>query len=68
MMNKEQFRQWIFNNYNVGDNTTMAPNLLDAILDYAERFNPKERKEFFVFMLSDIVDDFGEKLFDEVIY
>lgn len=36
-MNKDEFRHWIYDNYNVpGNNCTLAPGMLDAILDYAE--------------------------------
>lgn len=36
-MSKDEFRQWIYDNYNVpGNNCTLAPSMLDGILDYAE--------------------------------
>lgn len=36
-MDKDEFRQWIYDNYNVpGNNCTLAPAMLDGILDYAE--------------------------------
>lgn len=36
-MNIDEFRQWIYDNYNVpGNNCTLAPQMLDNILDYAE--------------------------------
>lgn len=36
-MNKDEFRQWIYDNYHVpADNCTLAHDMLDGILDYAE--------------------------------
>lgn len=36
-MSKAEFRQWIYDNYNVpGNNCTLAPAMLEGILDYAE--------------------------------
>lgn len=36
-MNKDEFKQWIYDNYHVpADNCTLAPQMLDNILDYAE--------------------------------
>lgn len=47
-MSKNEFRQWIYDNYNVpGNNCTLAPNMLDGILDYAEEMEAQERFEFF---------------------
>lgn len=47
-MNKEEFRQWIYDNYNVpGNNCTLAPAILDGILDYAEAMEPEEQYNFF---------------------
>ena len=52
-MNKEEFRQWIYDNYNVpGNNCTLAPAMLDGILDYAEGMSDKERFSFLVCTLS----------------
>ncbi len=34
-MNKEEFRQWIYDNYNVpGNNCTLAHSMLDGILEW----------------------------------
>ena len=42
-MRKTEFRQWIYDNYNVpGDNCTLAPAMLDSILDYAEGIGPEQ--------------------------
>lgn len=47
-MNKEEFRQWIYDNYNVpGNNCTLAPAMLDGILDYAEAIGSEEQYHFF---------------------
>lgn len=42
-MNKDEFRQWIYDNYNVpSNNCTLAPQMLDNILDYAEEITGRE--------------------------
>lgn len=42
-MSKAEFRQWIYDNYNVpGNNCTLAPAMLDGILDYAEEMGEQE--------------------------
>ena len=47
-MNKDEFRQWIYDNYNVpGNNCTMAPDMLDGILEWAESMGPEEKYRFF---------------------
>ena len=47
IMSKDEFRQWIYDNYNVpGDNCTQAPAMLDGILDYAEGMEPEEQYSF----------------------
>ena len=46
-MSKDEFRQRIYDNYNVhGDNCTLAPAMLDSILDYAEGIGPEEQYIF----------------------
>lgn len=57
-MNKEEFRQWIFDNFHVGNNCTMGPGLLDAILDHAEGMEPDEQQEYLkeMFVNTDIRD------------
>ena len=48
-MNKEEFRQWIYDNYNVpGNNCTLAPAMLDGILDHAEAMEPEEQYNVFL--------------------
>lgn len=57
-MNKEEFRQWIYDNYNVpGNNCTLAPDMLDGILDYAEEMGEQERFEFFCCVLPSLPSD-----------
>lgn len=47
-MSKEEFREWIYENYNVpGNNCTLAPGMLDGILEYAERLIGEEQYNFF---------------------
>lgn len=51
-MNKDEFRQWIYDNYNVpANNCTLAPQMLDNILDYAEDIAVAEQYEFLCRML-----------------
>lgn len=46
-MDKDEFRQWIYDNYNVpGNNCTLAPAMLDGILDYAEGMDGEEQYHF----------------------
>lgn len=46
-MDKDEFRQWIYDNYNVpGNNCTLAPAMLDGILDYAENMEGEEQYHF----------------------
>ncbi|MBR1616322.1 MAG: hypothetical protein IJ673_12730 [Treponema sp.] len=51
-MNKEEFRQWIFDNFNVGNNCTIGPGLLDSILDHADGMEPDEQQEYLKEMLA----------------
>lgn len=42
-MDKDEFRQWIYDNYNVpANNCTLAPQMLNSILDYAEEITGRE--------------------------
>lgn len=46
-MEKDEFRQWIYDNYNVpADNCTLAPSMLDAILDYSDGMQEQEQHSF----------------------
>lgn len=48
-MDKDEFRQWIYDNYNVpGDNCTLAPQMLDGILDYADNMEAGEEQYLFL--------------------
>ena len=54
-MNKEEFRDWIYENYNVpGDNTTLAPDMLDGILEWAEGMSGEDRLRFFKTVFPDL--------------
>lgn len=54
-MDKQQFRQWIYDNYNVPDNNcTMGPAMLDNILDYAEEMESEEQYRFLCTMLTSL--------------
>lgn len=64
-MNKEQFRQWICDNYHVpGDNCTLAPAMLDGILDYAESMEGEEQYHF----LCDMFPSLPESVIRRVSY
>lgn len=46
-MNSDEFRRWIYDNYNVpGNNCTLAPSMLDGILEWAEGLEPEEQYRF----------------------
>lgn len=46
-MDKDDFRQWIYDNYHVpGNNCTLAPSMLDGILDYAEGMEGEAQYNF----------------------
>lgn len=46
-MDKEEFRQWIYDNYHVpGNNCTLAPAMLDGILEYAGNMEGEEQYNF----------------------
>lgn len=44
IMGKDDFRKWIYENCNVpGNNCTLAPAMLDGILDYADGMDGEQR-------------------------
>lgn len=46
-MNKQEFKWWIYENFNVPENNcTLAPYMLDGILDYAEGMERTEQHKF----------------------
>lgn len=54
-MDCRQFRQWIYDHYNVpADNCTLAPNMLDAILEWAGHLEREQQQSFLRQMLPDI--------------
>lgn len=64
-MDKEEFRQWIYDNYHVpGDNCTLAPAMLDGILDYAENMIGEEQYNF----LCDMFPSLPESIIRTVSY
>lgn len=57
-MGKDEFRQWIYDNYNVpGDNCTMAPAMLDGILDYADGMDGEQRLDLFKAVFPSLPED-----------
>lgn len=56
-MSKEEFRDWIYENYNVpGNNCTLAPSMLDGILEWAENMDREERLRFFETVFPNLPD------------
>lgn len=56
-MSKEEFRAWIYENYNVpGNNCTLAPSMLDGILEWAEGMESGQRLCFFETVFPDLPD------------
>lgn len=54
-MNKKELKEWIYDNYNVpDDNNTLAPDMLDGILEYAEYLEDEERFRFLSYMFPDL--------------
>ena len=45
-MNKNEFRQWFLDHFNVGSNCTVGPGLLDAILGHAETLGLNDQQMF----------------------
>lgn len=58
-MNKPEFRQWFIEHFNVGDNFTVGPGLLDAILDHAAKLSQTESQTFLkeMFANGDITEE-----------
>ena len=54
-MNKKELKEWICDNYNVpDDNNTLAPDMLDGILEYAEYLEDGERFRFLSYTFPDL--------------
>ena len=55
MVNCDELRDYIYENFNVpADNTTMAPSMLDAILEYAEELPDGDQAPFLMRMLTSL--------------
>lgn len=64
-MGKEELRQYIYNEFNVGDNCTIAPAMLDGILKYAEGLSPDAQKDFLKLCLPSIPVEVIDNVFIE---
>lgn len=54
-MNKKEMKEWIYDNYNVPDNNnTLAPDMLDGILEYATYLEDEERFRFLSYVFPDL--------------
>lgn len=57
-MNKQEFRDWIYEHYNVPDyNFTLAPDMLDGILTYAVTLSGDDRYYFLSLMFPCFPDE-----------
>lgn len=62
-MSKDEFKQWIYDNYNVpGNNCTLAPQMLDSILDYAEGMEEVEQHYFLCAMFPSLPESVIRKV------
>lgn len=52
-MNEDQFAQWIYENYTIGDNP-MARELLENVLEYAEGMEPEEQYDYLCRMIPQV--------------
>ena len=55
-IDREEFRAWIYENYNVPGNAC-TPNMLDGILDYATGMPPKEQHRFLCSMFPSLPEE-----------
>ena len=63
-MSRNEFTEFIHDTWNVGENYTLGPQLLDGVVTYAGRLHPEERLAFFKEMLPSV----PEVLFECVRY
>lgn len=52
-MNSDEFAQWIYANYTIGDNP-MARELLENVLEYAEGMEPEEQYSYLCRMIPQV--------------
>lgn len=52
-MNSDQFAQWIYENYTIGDNP-MARELLENVLEYAEGMESEEQYDYLCRMIPQV--------------
>lgn len=52
-MDNDQFAQWIYENYTIGDNP-MARELLENVLGYAEGMEPEEQYNYLCRMIPQV--------------
>ena len=65
MIDFDSLRDHIYDNYNVpADNTSMAPYMLDAILEYAEELSGSEQAPFLKRMLGNSLEEHEIDQFD----
>lgn len=52
-MNSDQFAQWIYENYTIGDNP-MARELLENVLEYSEGMESEEQYDYLCRMIPQV--------------
>ena len=53
-MSRTEFTQFIYNAWDVGDNTTLGPQLLEGAVEYAAKLNEADRRAFFEAVLPSV--------------
>lgn len=53
-MDSNEFEQWIYQNYTIGDNNPMARELLENVLDYANGMEPEEQHNYLSRMIPQV--------------
>lgn len=57
-MNRNEFRQWIYENHNVpGNNCTLPPDMLEVILGYVRSLVSEARNHFFTTVFPSLPGD-----------
>lgn len=60
-MNKQEFAQWIYENYTIGDNS-MARELLENVIDEADGMSETEQYEYLSRMIPQVPDNVIRKV------
>ena len=64
-MTRDEFRAWLYENYNVGDRCySMGPTLVDNILHYAGILSDEDMHTF----LGEMFDDVPDEIIDSITF